>query len=319
MGLFTRGLGKPGKGIDPDEPQKRSFFLFFDIFFRKFWHFMRLNLLYAVTLLPTFIIVFFLSGVVSNGILSVIVDPINSLAQETGGDAINGAAQIIVLVDLIVRFAVTYLFVVLLGMGPATAGISYVLRNFARQEHAWLWSDFKDAAKSNFKQSIIVFVIDIVVVGLLYFAWNFYVQFGGIMGAMRYPILIVGIIYVMMHFYLYQMMVTFKLSLKNLYKNALLFALGKLPSNILVLILLLGIHLGLAYLAIMLGGNYAVLCLLVLLVLEVFILLAFSAFIVSFNAYPKMKKYMLLDSSIELKPDVNNDDDEESNRTEEIE
>ena len=26
MGLFVRGLGKPGKGIDPDAPQKRGFF-----------------------------------------------------------------------------------------------------------------------------------------------------------------------------------------------------------------------------------------------------------------------------------------------------
>ena len=33
--------------------------------------------------------------------------------------------------------------------GPLTAGICYVTRNWARDEHAFIWSDFRDAVKEN--------------------------------------------------------------------------------------------------------------------------------------------------------------------------
>ena len=312
MGLFTRSFDKPGKGVDPDAPQKRSFFRFFDIFFRKFWHFVRVNLVYALMLIPTFIVVFLIAGIVSNGVLSLpnMSEMLSSLAQqmaESAGDpglAEYQQAQLIVTFDLFVRFVITYLFVVFWGMGPATAGVTYVLRNFAREEHAWIWSDFKDALKSNFKQSSIVFVVDVVVFILLYFAITFYTQMPGLIGALRYIIIIVALVYTLMHFYIYPLMVTFQLSLKDLYRNSLLFALGKLPSNLLVFILLLLVHMGSVFLAIFFGGSYSILILLVILVLEIFILLSFSAFLVNFNAYPKMKKYMLTNTEDPVKSDV---------------
>ncbi|MEG1441825.1 MAG: DUF624 domain-containing protein, partial [Oscillospiraceae bacterium] len=302
MGLFSRNWNKPGKGVDPNEPQKRSFFRFFDIFFRKFWHFVKLNLIYAIALIPTFIIVGLLAGFVSGHVLSLpgLMDSINSMANEMvasgGAEALTFEAyqaQTVVLIDLFIRLIVAVLFVLILGMGPATAGLAYVLRNFAREEHAWIWSDFKDAAKSNFKQASIVFLIDVVVYSLLFISISFYGQIGGWMAMLKYPLIIVAIIFAFMHFYIYQMMVTFKLSIKNLYKNALIFALGKLPSNVLTLFLILFVNLGLAYLCIMLGGAYSIMLLLALLLLEATILLSFSGFIISFSTYPKIKKYML--------------------------
>jgi len=50
--------------------------------------------------------------------------------------------QITVYIDLISRVLVTILFTVLWGMGPVTCGFTYVLRNYAREEHSWLFSDF---------------------------------------------------------------------------------------------------------------------------------------------------------------------------------
>ena len=312
MGLFTRSFDKPGKGVDPNAPQKRSFFRFFDIFFRKFWHFVRVNLIYALTLIPTFVVVFVIAGIVSNGILSLpnMSEMLNSLAQqmaESAGDAGLAEyqrAQLIVTFDLFVRFVITYLFVVFWGMGPATAGVTYVLRNFAREEHAWIWSDFKDALKSNFKQSIVVFIIDVVVFVLLYFAITFYMQMPGLIGALRYIIIIVTLVYTLMHFYIYPLMVTFQLSLKDLYRNSMLFALGKLPSNLLVFLILLLVHMGSVFAAVFFGGSYSILILIVILLLEVFILLSFSAFLVNFNAYPKMKKYMLTNTEDPVKSDI---------------
>lgn len=279
MGLFSRSFDKPGPGIDPDAPQKRSFFRFFDIFFRKFWHFVKVNLLYILALIPTFIIVYVLMFFTAARMFDSVI---------AGADS-EGVGSLLLLSALVF----SNLFISVWGMGPATAGITYIMRNFAREEHAWLWSDFKDAVKTNFKQSIAVFAIDIVMFLLFCTAVLVYSQMGGFMGVLRYVMYMMIGIYSMMHFYIYPMMVTFDLKLKDLYRNAFLFTFGALPSNLFVLIIQAFIHLILPLCIVMMGGQYFVIMLLVLFLLELLVLQAFSAFLVNFNAYPKMKKYMI--------------------------
>ena len=46
-------------------------------------------------------------------------------------------------------------------MGPATSGTTHVMGLFARGEHSWLWTDFKEATKKNFKKAMIMFVSDV--------------------------------------------------------------------------------------------------------------------------------------------------------------
>lgn len=272
MGIFFNSYNKPGKGIDPDAPQKRSFFRFFDIFFRKFWHFGKTNLLYTLALIPTFII-----------LVMLMIFPVSTVM----GEADQGAELFIVAIILV------NLYISMWGAGPATAGMTYIMRNFAREEHAWLWSDFKDSFKTNFKQSLAVFVIDIIAAALFYIAIVVYSQMPGLLGALKYAIYMIIFVYTMMHFYIYPMMVTFELSLKDLYKNALLFALCKLPVNILVIVILLFIQVGLPVLAILYGGTYYMLLLFLILMLEMVVTQAFSAFLVNFSVYPAIKKYML--------------------------
>lgn len=300
MGFFTPSYDKPGKGIDPDEPQKRSFFRFFDIFFRKFGKFVKMNLLYALLSLPLFAFVFFISGMISNsafslnGMESMFRSVAEQIAQgaEAAQDAEYQYSMLVVMFDLIVRFSVSFLFMALWGMGPVTAGVTYIMRNFAREEHAWLWSDFKTAVKGNFKQSLIVFIVDLVVFFLFFIAFTVYSQMPGIVGMLKYVTLLAVIIYSMMHFYIYPMMISFDLKLKDLYRNALIFALGKLPSNLFVFAMVLLVHLGSVFAVMLYGGKYALILLFVLLVAEILVLQSFSLFMINFNTYPKMKKYM---------------------------
>lgn len=291
MGFFFNSYNKPGKGIDPYAPQKRSFFRFFDIFFRKFWHFGKANLLYTIALIPTFII-----------LVMLMIFPVSTVMGEAG----QGAELFIVAIILV------NLYISMWGAGPATAGMTYIMRNFAREEHAWLWSDFKDSFKTNFKQSLAVFVIDIIAATLFYIAIVVYSQMPGLLGALKYAVYMIIFIYTMMHFYIYQMMVTFELSLKDLYKNALLFALCKLPVNVLVIVILLFIQVGLPVLAIFYGGTYYMLLLFLILMLEMVVTQAFSAFLVNFSVYPAIKKYMLdvmeKNTKPEDKPSENSED-----------
>lgn len=278
MGLFFRSYDKPGPGIDPDAPQKRSFFRFFDIFFRKFWHFSKTSMLYSITLIPTFIIIAFLMMIVTLKMAEGVATEITS--QESAW---------IILPALFLA----NLYTALWGMGPATAGVTYIMRNFSREEHAWLWSDFKDSVKGNFKQAIVVFLIDLVMAVLFYVAIVVYSSMTGFMSALVGIVYLMIAIYTMMHFYIYPMMVTFDLKLKDLYRNALLFAISKLPSNLFVAAVLVLLHLVLPIYLIFVGGQYTMILLLVFLMLEIVILQGFSAFLVNFNAYPKLKKYMI--------------------------
>lgn len=284
MGIFFHSYDKPGKGIDPDAPQKRGFFRFFDIFFRKFWHFGKANLLYTAALIPTFII-----------LLLLMIFPVSGFigAEAQGADI------------LVMSIIFVNLYIAMWGAGPATAGMTYIMRNYAREEHAWLWSDFKDSFKSNFKQSLAVFVIDIIVAVLFYIAIVVYSQMSGWLGVLKYAIYMMIFIYTMMHFYIYPMMVTFELSLKDLYKNALLFALCKLPINVFVIIVLVFVQVALPVLAILYGGTYYMLLLILILMLEMVLTQAFSAFLVNFCAYPAIKKYMLdvMDKQSEISED----------------
>ncbi len=279
MGFFISSFDKPGKGIDPDAPQKRSFFRFFDIFFRKFWHFVRTNLLYSLALIPTFVIIFLISIFFLGRVF------LNVSSQIAPDDM----STVMIISGLIV----TNLYIALWGTGPATAGMTYIMRNFSREEHAFIWSDFKDTVKSNFRQSLTVFVIDIFVLAFSYVAIVVYSNVGGIIGLLRYAVYVFIVVYTMMHFYIYPIMITFDLPLKDIYKNALIFTIGHLASNLFTFLMVLLVHAVLPICAIWYGG-FALILLLVI-ILEPVIVQAFSSFLVNFNAYPKIKKYMLKD------------------------
>lgn len=275
MGFFSNRYDKPGRGIDPDAPQKRSFFRYIDIFWRKPMHFIKANLLYDVTgfifALPFFIAFFLLFS-------AALIDQINELS---------------VYMAAITAFFTTCAYISIMGIGPVTAGMTYIYRNYAREEHAWLWSDFKDSFKTNFKQAAIVYITDIIVMILLFVAFNFYSRMGGWIENIKYVIIVVAALFMMMHMYIYQMMVTFELSIKDLYKNALLFTLGRLPSNMFVLLVVGVVHIGLPFFLAVVTGNYYIWVLMIFAALELFMTQSLMSFLVNFNAYPKIKKYML--------------------------
>lgn len=59
MGLFSnKSYYKPGKGIEKGEPEKNAFFRFFELYGRKFWRFIQVNLIYLIILLPMLMTVY---------------------------------------------------------------------------------------------------------------------------------------------------------------------------------------------------------------------------------------------------------------------
>ena len=126
--------------------------------------------------------------------------------------------------------------------GPSNAGATYVLRNWARDQHSFVLSDFWDAFKGNWKQALPISLISGALPFLTYTAYRFY----GSM-AQNAPFFMVFIGLVAMVAFLwsmatmltYPMMVTYDLRLGDLIRNSLLLTIGKLPYAVLFKLLTL--------------------------------------------------------------------------------
>lgn len=112
----------------------------------------------------------------------------------------------------------------IITIGPATAGMTKVLRNWSRRDAAFVWGDFWETFKTNFKQSFFVGLINTVITSILIFDLLFFIF------AVKTPIFVtcfVGftiLIWLYMNYYIYTMLITFRLNLRQLYKNAFIFA-----------------------------------------------------------------------------------------------
>ncbi len=205
--------------------------------------------------------------------------------------------------------------------GPAQAGFTYILRNYSREEHAFIWGDFKDAAISNLKQSLIVSTINFLVTFLTLLSIRAYWiltdigQIPGLLGLAGLAVMFMMLmLFACMNIYIYPLMVTFELTLKQLYKNSLIFAIIKFIPN-------MGILLLNAFIVFFTFGLIIPFNPLVGFVPYIFLTLSLTGFITNFYAYPKLRKYILsrLDDEDEDDDDDEDDEDDEDNEDDEYE
>jgi len=219
MGLFFNNYNKAGPGIDKNAPKKKGIFLYTELFFRKFWLLIKANLLYAIVSIPVLFIYNF-----------IILNSIRNLLPSISGDVAFHLSMIL-----------TVLIGVLWGTGPVSMGYTYLLRNFAREEHVWLFSDFFEKIKENFKLGITILIADMIVLFLSSNAVNVYILLWKQgMGFAKYGLaLLIGmlIIYTFMHFYVYQLGVTFENTVSKTIKNAMIMSVATAPMNIVLIVL----------------------------------------------------------------------------------
>ncbi len=255
---------KPGPGISKDEPPKPRIVVFFEIYQRKFWNLIKINLMFLLFNLPAIV-----AAMIATQFL---------IQKTIMGDLGT---------DMTLRFIISLIFlcIPIITVGPAQAGFTYLLRNYAREEHAFLWSDFKEHALKNLKQSLIISIIDFAVVLLVSIDINVYLSIKGtnnLLVSVASGLLILAfIIYAMMHMYMYPLLVTFKLTIKQLYKNALIFAMIRFIPNLLILILCIGLILASFY-NIIIGF-----------ILFPFITVSTIGLITNFFVYPTIKKHII--------------------------
>ncbi len=281
FGLFD--FTKEGKGVYPDEPPKGPFATFFAILGRKFWKICSINMLYILLSLPVLVLAFFSSIFV----IQVLFPQLNVSALE------EYEAQQLMLLFVMAAFLLTGLALIIAG--PVHAGVTYVLRNYSREEHAFIWMDFKEHARKNLKQSLVSSILSFVIT--MVFAVNFafyslspFLGNGIVRILLQTIIFIAFILWCIMQMYLYPMMVTFDLKLKQLYKNCLLFAILRLPWNIMIFVCSLIILLVVPFVLIMFNTGLTF-----MLAFAWYLFLAFglNLLMTNFFVYRGLDKYML--------------------------
>lgn len=226
--------GKSGKGDyrKEDLPRNRMQ-LFWEKLRVRFAGLFRLNLMTVIAWLPLmFVIARYISNVYS--LLGLIAEVEYDRAAAT-------AEQLEVYTNsgswLYSMTFTTFLYMIpcIAITGPFQAGMAYVTRNWSRDEHAFVWSDFKDAFKDNWKQGLGVSVITGFVPFMMLICYRFY---GGMVQNSLFFIvpqmltLTLGGVWLLALTFLYPMMVSYQLTFRTLLKNSLLLAVGRLPQTI---------------------------------------------------------------------------------------
>ncbi|MDD2502671.1 MAG: DUF624 domain-containing protein [Clostridia bacterium] len=208
-GFFNRMYyGDPRKpDLKKEDTQGSRFKLFFTVLSVRFWQLIQLNLLSSIFWVPS-ILLLYMQGLIM---------------QETG-------EPVTILFFLL-------MIICLMIAGPATAAMTYIVRNWSRDEHAWVWSDFKDAWKENWKQGLIMMLINSVLLLVLYVNLQFYgamVAENILFMILYYMMYIIAIVIGMMNMFIFPLMVTYRLSIKHLFRNAFILTMVKLPFTFLV-------------------------------------------------------------------------------------
>ena len=265
----------PGKGM-----VKNGFFQFFELYFRKFWRFISTNLCYFLITLPIVIYAFYLI----NGIFA---DRLEAMGE--GYILFAGVGFIASFFSFIPAWLNTPLLILsVLLYGPITMGLTYMYRNFAREEHAWA-SDLWSRAWSNARQGLFFGIMDLLLTCL--FIWGMFGRLAAEGRNLSFALstilsVISGIalvIWLFMRHYTYLMAVTINLSVFQILKNAWLFVVLGFRRNVTS---------GVVTLACVVV-TFLLAPLITVITLPLFFY-SFSWFCTVFTCYPIVKKYLIL-------------------------
>lgn len=237
--------GKSGKGdFRKEDLPKNRWQLFWEMLRVRFSALFRLNLMTVAAWLPLIILI----GYCVSSLLNMLMVQSQYAAYLETGDLGELTEEMVkslstidmdtMLVDvtrsLIYTFCLWCIPCIAIT-GPVQAGLAYVTRNWSRDEHAFIWADFKDALKENWKQGLLVSAITSVVPLILYVGYQFYGQQALNSIIFMVPqmlIVVVGIVWMLGVTFMYPMMVSYKVTFPQLVRNSLIMAVGRLPQTV---------------------------------------------------------------------------------------
>lgn len=226
---------KAGRGVSKNAPKKKSFFAFFELYFRYWWRLVKLNLLTFIFCIPV------------------------------------------------------------VTIGPALAGMTRVLRNYTLDKSAFIFHDFWKGFSQNWKQSLPIGLLDALFTVSAITAFQVYPQMAdaavaaGRSGTIYTVLCVLSISFaltlLMMNFYIMPMIIATNLSLKDIIKNSFYLTCVCLKKNI-VTLLIVALVVVMFVLFVFTGSASG-------LILIPIWAISFTGFVIMYNSYPMIQKYVI--------------------------
>ena len=184
-------------------------------------------------------------------------------------------------------------FLPILTRGLADVGLANITRSYAREKHAFIGSDFLETIKKNWKQALPVGIINNLLTVVIVFAVSMYYQpaaNGNTMAFIGLALTMsVYVVFTVMKYYVPFLLITFKYNLRQLYRNALLFAgVGWKPNLVVSLVLLLCY--GLMGLLLLLPNSLGIAF---IFIIYLFVFPAFRSFLIQFAIFPTVRRVVI--------------------------
>lgn len=317
-----------GKGITKEEAAKpKTIGRFFRYYFSNF------NMMFALNIfmfLGNFPILFGLFGLTGNLNIHTTA-PASSLfaplygAITAGGIknpvsaalmGVHGVQAEITMMTTATKIFFGLTLLIVFTFGIVNACIAYVMRNIVKGDPTTLISDIKYCIKRNWKQALLLGIIDLVMIAVIVYDVLFFFLggSGGVASFLFGAMLVVAMLYIMMRSYMYVLLVTFDLPIRKILKNSFIFALLGFKRNIVA-------FLGGALVWVL---DYMLITVIfpVGLVLPVIFLVSLTMFMGIYAAYPKIKEVMIdpyyVSDDVGAKERTEDGDDEEDELPEPI-
>ena len=225
--------GKSGKGdYQKDDLPRTRWQLFWEMLRVRFAGLFRLNIVSVIAWLPAmYVLIQLMSNLFNIAGVAQTVEMDPSAATPEQLELVQNLRP---LYNSVIMRSLLLLVPAIAITGPFQAGMAYVTRNWARDEHAFVWSDFKDALIANWKQSLVISFITGLVPLIVYVGYQFYGDLGQQNMLFVVPQMLtvmLGLVWTLALVYFYPMMVTYKLNLRTLLRNAFLLSIGRLPQT----------------------------------------------------------------------------------------
>lgn len=244
MKLFSSDrYTKPGPGVEKNEPKKPAVVRFFMTLWNKKYGIIGVNFFYVFCNILTVALV----ALLFNGCISLynVFNPDARLLETIASS--DGANDLYF--KLMFFFTILFTSVPVFAFGPFQAGFTFILKSFVKEEPCFLWHDYITKTRSNFGVALKTSVINAAAAVIIMMnATAYFViadpqskTYSGIPFFMLFLIAAVIIFFAflltMMCMYMYHMIVTFNITLKQLYRNAFMLVMVKWLPTLLIFLL----------------------------------------------------------------------------------
>ena len=193
---------KPGPGVSKDEPRKQGAARFFELLFREFWDFMKLNILFCLIALPSVLVFLF------------------------------GFIALYPYLAFIISFFLAVALAFPIG-GALTAYIFYITK-MMRDEPSYVWYEFKRKFKENYKQAAPVGMVSTAFVYTQIMLWTLLTSpYSGVDGGFLWFFagILSLVIFGMITPYIFMHLAYIDLKTSAMFKNSILMSFGYFPRS----------------------------------------------------------------------------------------